>query len=186
MRLPKKLSRPRIQKTCTSMVQLVHRTAQPAHQGQAPNDPEMINSHRATHCRGHSHNSRTMTSSITHPMTQLVQRPGASATPNALAQMMDAAAGATIPALSAAAKKKRDTAASKAAKAEQRKATAARKKATPPQPGAAGAASQPTTPQEGTAIPPELPPITEEIPEVQHLPPVKRRSRGLSASGQRE
>jgi hypothetical protein len=34
---------------------------------------------------------------------------GASATPNALAQMMDAAAGATIPALSAAAKKKRDT-----------------------------------------------------------------------------
>ena len=44
---------------------------------------------------------------------------------------MDAAATATIPELSAAAKKKKATAASKAAKAEQRKAAAAQKKALP-------------------------------------------------------
>ena len=74
MRLSKKKTRSRIQKTSTSMVQLVQRTAWPAHQRQARNDPELINYHRATHRRGRTHDCQMMTSSTTHPMTQLVQR----------------------------------------------------------------------------------------------------------------
>ena len=96
---------------------------------------------------------------------------GASATPNALAQLMDAAAGATIPAISVAAQKKKATAASKAARAEQRRAVATRKKAAPPQHGTAGAASQPTTLQAEAETPPELPEIMEGVPEAQQLPP---------------
>ena len=96
---------------------------------------------------------------------------GAPATTNALEKMMDAAASAPIPAISVAAKKKKDKAASKAEKAELRKAAAARKKAPPHQPGTAGAAPQPTMRQEEIAPPPEMPPITEETPVDQPLPP---------------
>ena len=96
---------------------------------------------------------------------------GASGTPCALTQMMDAAAGAAIPAISAAAQKKKATAAGKAARAEQRKAVAARKKADPPQHGAASAAPQPTTLQAETETPPGLPEVMEVIPEAQQMPP---------------